>query len=271
MPLRPTCQRLANDSKAMRQSACWGHLDSQPDGRSSTWLGRAGLCSTCPPGDADPLAFCCLAAWPYPSLMPTSACRENPGRHCCRSKKPRRKRGARRTLGFPACRATGALAKSQSCRLAEQIKQITLGDAECFGILGSERRDGKLPGFTVCFVSSPFDCLSVCLSVCMRLCMRRCGCLHVCLGACLFFLFCMFACLFLSAWLDGWLAVCLCMRRRMALFTCLLDCLLVCLSLSLGQSLCFFACFARTRAEERERERERDIAVGIPVAAAASV
>ena len=89
VPLRPTCQRLANDSKAMRQSACW-------------------------PGDADPLACRCLVAWTYPTFMPTSACRENPGRHCCRSKKPRRKRGARRTLGFPACRATGALAKRLS-------------------------------------------------------------------------------------------------------------------------------------------------------------
>ena len=47
VPLRPTCQRLANDSKAMRQSACWGHSEFLPDGRSSTLLGRAGLCIMC--------------------------------------------------------------------------------------------------------------------------------------------------------------------------------------------------------------------------------
>ena len=69
VPLRPTCQRLANDSKAMRQSACWGHLDSQPDGRSSTLLGRAGLCSTRPPGDVDPWACFCLVPWTCASFM----------------------------------------------------------------------------------------------------------------------------------------------------------------------------------------------------------
>ena len=84
VPLRPTCQRLANDSKAMRQSACWGHLDSQPDGRSSTLLGRAGLCSTRSPGDVDPWAFFCLVPWTCASLVPASACRENPGKSCFR-------------------------------------------------------------------------------------------------------------------------------------------------------------------------------------------